>query len=79
MTHQYTVNVIHVYRGIIVFTQQSSHPGLELLNGEIVCLTSAIVMGGITKLLLQLFAQDIGSIVLTIFLASSGPIDTKKY
>ena len=22
MTHQYTVNVIHVYRGLIVFTQQ---------------------------------------------------------
>ena len=23
MTHQYTVNVIHVYRGLIVFTQQN--------------------------------------------------------
>ena len=22
MTHRYTVNVIHIYRGIIVFTQQ---------------------------------------------------------
>ena len=30
MTHRYTVNVIHIYRGIIVFTQQrtSTKPAL---------------------------------------------------
>ena len=32
MTHRYTVNVIHIYRGIIVFTQQQPSNLFLLLN-----------------------------------------------